>query len=98
MNQERVAKILLAPHITEKATMMGDKANQYVFKVVSDANKTEIKSAVEKMFDVQVASVQVLNVKGKVKRSGVRMGSRKDWKKAYVKLKDGHDIDFMGAE
>jgi large subunit ribosomal protein L23 len=98
MNQERVAKILLAPHITEKATMMGDKANQYVFKVASDANKSEIKSAVEKMFDVQVAAVQVLNVKGKQKRFGARMGSRKDWKKAYVKLKDGHDIDFMGAE
>jgi large subunit ribosomal protein L23 len=98
MNQERVAKILLAPHITEKATMMGDKANQYVFKVASDADKGEIKTAVEKMFDVQVASVQVLNVKGKQKRFGARMGSRKDWKKAYVKLKDGHDIDFMGAE
>lgn len=98
MNQERVAKILLAPHITEKATMMGEKANQYVFKVASDADKGEIKSAVESLFTVQVDSVRVLNVKGKQKRFGARMGRRKDWKKAYVKLKDGHDIDFMGAE
>jgi large subunit ribosomal protein L23 len=98
MNQERVAKILLAPHITEKATMMGEKANQYVFKVAGDADKGEIKTAVESLFTVQVDSVRVLNVKGKQKRFGARMGRRKNWKKAYVKLKAGHDIDFMGAE
>lgn len=98
MSQDRIANILLSPHVTEKATMVGEGSNQYVFKVLKNANKREIKTAVEKMFNVQVASVSVLNVKGKSKRFGHQMGSRKDWKKAYVRLKAGQDIDFLGAE
>lgn len=98
MNLDRIATILLSPHVTEKATMVGEASNQYVFKVLKNANKREIKTAVEKMFNVQVASVSVLNVKGKNKRFGQQMGRRKDWKKAYVRLEAGHDIDFLGAE
>lgn len=98
MSQDRIANILLSPHVTEKATMVGEGSNQYVFKVLKNANKREIKTAVEKMFNVQVASVSVLNVKGKNKRFGQQMGRRKDWKKAYVRLAAGHDIDFLGAE
>jgi len=98
MSQDRIANILLSPHVTEKATMVGEGSNQYVFKVLKNANKREIKTAVEKMFNVQVASVSVLNVKGKNKRFGQQMGRRKDWKKAYVRLAVGHDIDFLGAE
>lgn len=98
MNQDRIATVLLAPHVTEKTAMVGDSSNQIVFKVLKNANKREIKSAVEKLFNVEVASVSVLNVKGKSKRFGQRKGSRKDWKKAYVRLKPGHDIDFLGAE
>jgi len=98
MNHDRIANILLSPHVTEKATMVGEGSNQYVFKVLKNANKREIKAAVEKMFNVQVASVSVLNVKGKSKRFGYEMGRRKDWKKAYVRLEAGHDIDFIGGE
>lgn len=98
MNQDRIANILLSPHVTEKATLVGEGSNQYVFKVLKNANKREIKAAVEKMFNVQVASVSVLNVKGKSKRFGYAMGRRKDWKKAYVRLEAGHDIDFLGGE
>ena len=98
MNFDRAANVLLAPHVTEKATLIGDTSNQFVFKVASDANKNEIKHAVETMFNVEVDSVSTLNVKGKTKRFGWRMGKRKNWKKAYVRLKPGQDIDFMGAE
>ena len=98
MNDERLAKILLAPHISEKATRIGEGANQVVFRVAKDARKPEIRRAVEKMFDVEVDSVTVTNVKGKRKRFGRIQGRRSDWKKAYVSLKPGHDIDFMGAE
>ena len=98
MNQERIAQILLSPHVTEKSAMVGDSSNQIVFKVLKSANKREIRTAVEKMFNVEVDSVTVLNVKGKSKRFGQTMGSRKGWKKAYVRLKPGNDIDFVGAE
>jgi large subunit ribosomal protein L23 len=97
MSQERLMKILLEPRVTEKSTLLGDKFNQFVFKVVKDATKPEIKQAVELMFEVEVDSVKVNNVKGKQKISRQRKGSRSDWKKAYVKLKPGFDIDFMGA-
>ena len=97
MNFDRAANVLLAPHVTEKATLVGDASNQFVFKVATDANKMEIKHAVEAMFNVEVASVSTLNVKGKVKRFGWRMGKRKNWKKAYVRLKPGQDID-LGTE
>lgn len=98
MNQERLANVVMSPHITEKSTLIGDASNHYVFKVVKDANKSEIKQAVEKMFNVKVANVQTLNVKGKQKRFSQQLGCRKNWKKAYVRLEEGHDIDFVGAD
>jgi large subunit ribosomal protein L23 len=98
MNQERLMKVLLAPHISEKATMMAETANKVVFKVMPDATKPEIKRAVELMFDVKVDDVRVINMKGKSKRFGRFVGRRKNWKKAYVTLQEGYDIDFMGAE
>ena len=98
MNRDRLPNILMTPLVTEKSTSVGEAYNQYVFKVIKDANKLEIKSAVEKMFEVKVDSVQVLNVKGKEKRFGQRLGRRKDWKKAYVRLKDGQAIDFAGGD
>jgi large subunit ribosomal protein L23 len=98
MNFDRAANVLLSPHVTEKATLVGDSSNQFVFKVISDASKGEIKHAVEAMFKVEVDSVRTLNVKGKTKRYGWRTGRRNNWKKAYVRLKPGHDIDFMGGD
>ena len=98
MNQERLMKVLLAPHVSEKSTIVAEKHNQVGFKVAKDATKREIKQAVELMFDVKVSSVRVLNVKGKRKRTGMIEGRRKDWRKAYVTLAEGHDIDFLGAE
>lgn len=98
MNFNRAANVLLSPHVTEKATLIGDSSNQFVFKVIPDANKGEIKNAVETMFNVEVDSVRTVNIKGKTKRFGWRMGRRKNWKKAYVRLKPGHDIDFIGGE
>ena len=98
MKKERLMKVLLAPHISEKSTTVADTNQQFVFKVVPDANKLEIKKAVELMFDVKVDAVQVSNVKGKSKRVGQVAGRRANWKKAYVKLMPGQDIDFMGAQ
>lgn len=97
MNQERLLKVILAPHVSEKSTVSAEMSNTLVFKVATDANKTEIKSAVESLFEVEVDGVRTVNVKGKTKRHGMRMGKRKDWKKAYVTLKEGHDIDFVGG-
>jgi large subunit ribosomal protein L23 len=98
MNHERLMQVILAPQISEKSTFVADKNEQVVFKVVSDATKPEIKAAVELLFKVQVDAVQVLTVKGKVKRSGKIMGRRKDWKKAYVALKPGQEINFVAGE
>jgi len=98
MNQERLMKILLAPVVSEKGTRLADASRQYIFKVLPDASKPEIRKAVELMFDVKVTNVQVSNMRGKVKRFGQSLGRRADWKKAYVTLDEGHDIDFMGAE
>ncbi len=98
MNQERIYKVLLGPVISEKAAMAGDAANQVVFKVTTDATKAEIKAAVEQLFEVKVEGVRVLNVKGKTKRTRHGMGKRSDWKKAYVRLEQGQDIDFAVAE
>lgn len=98
MNQERILKILLAPHVSEKTTMLAEKHNQVVFKVLKDATKPEIKQAVESLFNVKVEDVTVLNVKGKNKRAGMIAGRRKDWKKAYVSLSEGQAIDFAGGE
>lgn len=98
MNQERLLKVLLEPHISEKSTNVAEQANQVVFKVVPDATKAEIKKAVELLFEVSVEGVQVVNNKGKVKRTSAGRGKRKDWKKAYVRLKAGDDINFLGTE
>ena len=99
MNEERLYTVLVEPHISEKATVIGDLSNQYVFKVAVDATKREIKEAVERLFSVEVVSVSTLNVKGKVKRNFRGGVSRfKNWKKAYVRVADGQDIDFMAAE
>ena len=97
VEQSKLANILLAPIVSEKSTNAAENSNQFVFKVQKVATKLEVKKAVELMFDVEVDAVQVLNVKGKVKRFGRTLGKRSDWKKAYVKLKAGHDIDFASA-
>jgi large subunit ribosomal protein L23 len=98
MNQERVFKVLLGPHVSEKASVVAEKNQQVVFKVAPDATKPEIKKAVEQLFDVKVESVQVLNQKGKTKRTMRGLGKRNDVRKAYVRLAEGSDIDFLGAE
>ncbi|MBK1645134.1 50S ribosomal protein L23 [Thiocapsa imhoffii] len=97
MNEERLMKVLLAPLISEKTSRAAAQAGQYGFRVATDANKHEIASAVELLFNVKVSGVQVLNVKGKKKRHGQRLGKRNDWRKAYVRLADGQDIDFGGG-
>jgi len=97
-NEERLLNVLRAPQISEKATFVAEKNNQVIFHVASDATKPEIKAAVEKMFKVTVDRVQVSNVKGKQKRFGRFMGSRKDWKKAYVSLAAGQEINFAASE
>jgi large subunit ribosomal protein L23 len=98
MKDEKLYQVILAPHISEKSTRIADKHHQFIFEVRCDASKPVIKQAVEKMFSVQVASVTVTNVRGKIKRSGKTPGRRQDWKKAYVTLKPGQDIDFAGVE
>ncbi len=98
MNKERLYKILLSPRVTEKSARVGDEGNQYVFHVVKDANKAEIKGAVEMLFDVNVTSLQVVNVKGKTKSFKFRNGKRNDWKKAYVRLQEGQHIDLLEGD
>jgi large subunit ribosomal protein L23 len=97
-SQERLMNVLIAPQISEKATYVADKNEQVVFRVATDATKPEIKAAVEMMFKVIVDSVQVACVKGKVKRSGRVVGHRNDWKKAYVCLAAGQEINFAASE
>ena len=97
MNKERLMKILLSPIVSEKSAMAADRANQFGFKVATDATKPEIAQAVELMFNVKVEQVRTVNVKGKQKRFGAMMGRRNDWKKAYVRLQAGQDIDFAGG-
>ncbi len=98
INQERLLQVILAPQITEKATRVADKNQQIAFKVRTDATKPEIKAAVELLFKVEVDGVTVTNVKGKVKRFGRAFGRRQDWKKAYVSLKPGQEINFAVGE
>ncbi|MGB9495015.1 MAG: 50S ribosomal protein L23 [Azonexus sp.] len=95
MNQERLMQVLLAPQISEKATYVADKHEQVVFRVATDATKPEIKAAVELLFKVEVEGVQVANVKGKVKRFKGATGRRRGWKKAFVSLKPGQEINFV---
>ena len=97
MNKDRLMQVLLSPVISEKSTLAADQGGQVVFRVIKDASKPEIRRAVEMMFEVEVDQVRVLNTKGKSKRFGAMQGRRSDWKKAYVKLKPGHDIDFGGG-
>lgn len=97
MNQERIMSILLAPHVSEKASFAADRG-EFVFKVAIDATKREIKKAVELLFEVKVEGVTTSIVKGKTKRTGQISGRRSNWKKAYVTLEEGQDIDFVGAE
>jgi large subunit ribosomal protein L23 len=98
VNQERILKVLLTPHLSEKSTMAADRVSQHAFRVVPDANKLEIKRAVESLFNVKVASVNMVNMKGKRKRFSAVQGQRSAWKKAYVKLMPGYDIDFAGHD
>lgn len=97
IREERLLKVLRAPHISEKASMLTEKTNTLVLKVAKEATKAEVKAAVEKLFEVEVADVRTLIVKGKVKRHGQRVGRRSDWKKAYVTLKEGQNLDFVGG-
>ena len=93
-NPERLMTVLLAPVVSEKGTFIADKYEQVIFRVTQNATKPEVKAAVELMFKVEVESVQIANVKGKQKRFGTHMGRRRNWKKAYVCLKPGQEINF----
>jgi large subunit ribosomal protein L23 len=98
MSEARLMQVIRAPHVSEKSTRIADESQQFVFEVLRDATKPEIKQAVEKMFNVQVKSVQVLNRKGKVKRFSSTPGKRSNRKMAYVRLMPGQDIDFLGTQ
>jgi large subunit ribosomal protein L23 len=97
MKQERMYQVLLSPHVSEKSSLLADEQNQHVFKVLPNATKTEVKEAVEGMFDVKVDKVRIVNIKGKAKRFGGRVGKRSDLRKAYVTLKPENDIDFAAV-
>ena len=96
--QQRLMQVLLGPAVSEKSTLVGDKHNQYVFRIERSATKTDVKAAVQLMFKVDVEGVQVLTVKGKEKRTGRFIGRRNSWKKAYVRLKAGQEINFAEGE
>jgi large subunit ribosomal protein L23 len=95
MNPERVFTVLREPHISEKVSILGDRANQYAFKVAVDATKAEIREAVETLFGVSVKKVTTANVKGKVKRNVRGVTRKKNWKKAYITVAEGQEIDYM---
>ncbi|MBU1190661.1 MAG: 50S ribosomal protein L23 [Gammaproteobacteria bacterium] len=94
MSEQRLMKVLLAPLMSEKTARLADRNRQFAFKVVTNATKPEVRQAVEMLFSVKVTGVQMANVRGKTKR----LGSRSNWKKAFVTLAEGNDINFMGAE
>ena len=98
MNTQRLANVIVSPRVSEKAASRADIENQHVFSVLKDATKPEIKKAVALMFDVNVKSVRIMNVQGKLTRIGRTFGKRKDWKKAYVRLEDGFDINYGEEE
>ena len=98
MNQERVFQVLEGPHVSEKAAIVADTNNQYVFRVAINATKAEIKKSVEQLFKVKVDNVRTLRVKGKVKRTRYGLSTKSTWKKAYVKLEQGQEIDFAVAD
>lgn len=93
ISENRLYQVLLAPRVTEKTVTLSEGSNQYVFKVAKDATKAEVKTAVEKLFEVSVEDVKTLNVKGKRKNFGRRAGKRSDWKKAYIRLAEGHSLE-----
>jgi large subunit ribosomal protein L23 len=97
-HRERLLQVLLGPHVSEKATALAEAGNQVVFRVRGDATKTDIRQAVELLFEVKVERVNVVRIPAKQKRFGQRAGTRQGWKKAYVRLAAGQDINFMGAE
>jgi large subunit ribosomal protein L23 len=94
MNREQLMSVLIAPHVTEKTSLAMQNHNQYTFKVRREATKTDIKKAVELMFEVKVSGVQVVNESGKTRRFGRSIGRTQDWKKAYVSLVAGQTIDY----
>ncbi len=98
MNEAQLYSVIRAPRVSEKTARLQELSNQYAFDVAKTATKADIKSAVEKIFDVKVEAVNVVNVKGKNKAFRNRQGSRGDWRKAYVKLADGQSIDVMNAK
>ena len=98
MNQERIFQVLEGPHVSEKAAEVADTNNQYVFKVALNATKAEIRKSVEQLFKVKVENVSTLRVKGKVKRNRYGFSTKPTWKKAYVRLAQGQDIDFAVVE
>ncbi|MEQ8690240.1 MAG: 50S ribosomal protein L23 [Pseudomonadales bacterium] len=98
MNPERVYTVLLEPHISEKVSILGDRVNQYAFKVSRDATKAEIREAVQTLFKVDVNKVTTANVKGKVKKHARGVTRKKNWKKAYVTVAQGQEIDYMVVE
>lgn len=93
--EEKLFSVILAPHVSEKTARLQEVSNQYVFEVARDATKADVKAAVEKLFDVKVEAVNLLNVKGKSKSFRFRSGRRSDWRKAYVRLAEGQSIDVM---
>ena len=98
MKEERFWKIILAPHMSEKAAIAAEKRREYVFEIAPNATKSEVKEAVEFLFKAQVDSVRVMNVKTKPKRFGQIEGRSKAWKKAYVTLQEGQTINFVGGQ
>jgi large subunit ribosomal protein L23 len=97
-NQERLMAVILGPHLSEKASIVGERDKQVVFRVLPDSTKAEIRRAVELLFEVKVTGVQVAGCKGKVKNFGRTRGRRQDWKKAYVTLAEGQDLNFLGTD
>jgi large subunit ribosomal protein L23 len=97
-NAEQLMNVVLAPVVSEKSTFVADKNRQYVFRVADDATKPQIKAAIELMFKTKVDDVTVLNVRGKDRRFGRLSGRRRNWKKAYVRLAEGQEINFAATE
>lgn len=98
MSNDQLYKVLLAPRVTEKTSRVGEQGNQYVFHVAPEANKADVKAAVEHLFEVKVEAVRVVNMKGKNKTFKLRPGRRSNWKKAYVRVQEGQVIDLLGGE
>ena len=98
MNSEKILRLIVEPRISEKSLKIADKNRQFTFRVIKNSTKPEIKTAVENFFEVKVKSVEVVNVEGKNKRFKQIKGKRIDWKKAYVTLQPGYDIDFNSVK